>query len=103
MTDKRLFTVSIEAEVVVLAESQEQAEEIAQKAAGTIDGDQWEASPASPMTCMPGGWDGECIPFGDGDPQEPDRTIAQWIERGAAPAYTELFSKLKAATAKHGK
>jgi hypothetical protein len=101
MTSKRLFTVSFETEVVVLADSQEQAEKIAQRSVRSIDADQWDAS-ASPMSCMPGGWDGGCIPFGAGDPQEPDRTIAEWIERGAAPGYADLLAKLKAATAKHG-
>ena len=101
-TNKRLFTVPIETEIVVLADSEEQAQEIAQRYVRKIDWDQWDVTHATAMRHLPGGWDGSCIPYGDGDPGDPDRTVAQWIECGAAPLYTELLGKLKAAKAKHG-
>ena len=101
-TDKRLFTVWFETGVVVLAENEEQAEKLAKDGllSHVVDADAWEPSPAVPMNCFPAGWESDSIPFGERDPEDPDRTIAQWIERGAAPEYTELRDKLTEARVK---
>ncbi len=83
---KRLFTVTIETDLVVLARDADEAEGIAMDALNHVARDEWSACP-SPMTYLPGDWDTDCIPFGDGVPEEPDRTIGKWIEFGAAPEY----------------
>jgi hypothetical protein len=93
ISSKRLFTVAIETEVVVLAESSSEAELLARESMRDLDGDQWTMM-ASPMAYLPAGWEGDAIPYGPGDSEDPDRTVDKWIERGAAPKYTELLQKL---------
>jgi len=90
---KRLFTVTIENEIVVLAENKEEAEEIAQDSLGDLDSHSWDAH-ATPMATLPAGWEADAIPYGPGVKDEPDRTVGTWIERGAAPEYTKLAAKL---------
>lgn len=92
-SSKRLFTVAIETEIVVLAESSSEAELLARESMRDLDSDQWSRM-ASPMTHLPAGWEGEAIPYGPGESEDPDRTIDEWIERGAAPKYTEILQKL---------
>ena len=93
-TPKRLWNVSLETEIVVLAESHEAAVEAAKKAVRDRDITESEFyGRAEPMTYFPAGDDGTEIPFGDRDPAAPDRTVDEWIERGAAPAYTAALKR----------
>jgi hypothetical protein len=88
---KQLYVVSVTTEIVVLAESTEEAEEIAEDC--RID---WEGPGfAQPMRVMPAGWDLDSVPFGEGDEEDPDRPLKGWIERGAAPEYSRMLEKLK--------
>ena len=81
----RLYTVTVETEVVVLASSESEAEYEARYAV-RHDVDDLDAF-AKPMRYMPGEWDRDAIPFGERDPAAPDRTIGQWIDAGAAPEF----------------
>lgn len=73
----RIYNVTIETEIAVVADSPEEAEEIALEEMRDID--EWDAS-AAPMTYLPGDWDADSIPFGYRDPAAPDRTIAGWLD-----------------------
>lgn len=79
---KQLYVVELTREVVVVAESQKEAEQVA---LDTPD-DGSDAS-AQEMMHYPGDWDEDSIPFGKGDPKDPDRTVSEWIAMGAAPKY----------------
>lgn len=92
-SSKRLFTVTIETEIVVLAEDADEAEEIAIDAIDGLDSDAWD-SHAMPMATLPAGWEGDAIPYGPGVEDDPDRTVGQWIEQGAAPEYAKLLKRL---------
>lgn len=72
----RLFTVTVETDLVVLAEDDADAEEIALRVAQ--DADEWDATVWHHVE-LPHGWDANCIPYGDGDPDAPDRTIGEWL------------------------
>ena len=91
MSDLKLYTVTLSAEIVVLAESKEEAEDIALLHLDVID--HLDAD-AQPMGHMPSDWDGSEIPFGERDEDAPDRTVGEWIELGAAPEYTALRERL---------
>lgn len=86
--DKKLelYTVTIETEIVVLAESLEQAIGAAQKAHRDFDSSAFSYH-ANRMRYMPGDWS-DSIPYGERDEKEPDRTVEQWIALGAAPDYS---------------
>jgi hypothetical protein len=79
--DKRLYTVMVYTEEVVVASSREEAERIASQADLSI----WEYN-ASPLRCLPPGWNGGEIPWAHID--EPQATVDEWIARGAAPGTT---------------
>lgn len=90
---KQLYVVSIEAEIVVLAESEDQAEKLAKKAKRDVD--DWDYR-GKAMSHMPSGWEGDCVPFGLSEDSDPARDIDGWVEAGAAPEYAALRAKLKA-------
>jgi hypothetical protein len=46
------------------------------------------------MTWLPYGWDPGCIVYGNNNNEESDRTLGEWIDRGAAPEYVALQKKL---------
>ena len=75
----KLYVVTISTEVVVLAESPRHAERVAQDLR-TIDHGEYGYDVA-PRSYLSVGWDDDSIPFGHGDDEDPDRTIAQWKER----------------------
>lgn len=77
---KRLFTVDVEVAIVVVADSESEAEEIARRAVRVEDGAEVDTM-AFETNRLPPDWDMECVPFGAADGQ----TIGQWIEAGAAP------------------
>lgn len=37
------------------------------------------------LRCLPPGWSTNAVPYGHGDPAEPDRTVAGWLALGAGP------------------
>lgn len=84
---KRLFTVTIETEILVVAESEAEAAKIAESDVEV----EWHDSDyiARPMDHMPTGWDDKCIPFGDRLEEDPDRTVGKWMEAGAAPEFAQ--------------
>ena|SRR5271154_5788206 len=82
---KKLFIVSIQNEIIVLADSLHEAAQLA-KFESDIEMDKADYF-ASPMNHFPGDWDAKCIPFGDRADEAPDRTVGEWIEAGAAPEY----------------
>lgn len=81
---KKLYTVTFEAEVVVVAESEKEAMENAEDAIGDIT---FEPSRASELDVFPDGWDEDSLPYGHQDSENPDRTIGQWIDLGAGPKF----------------
>jgi hypothetical protein len=83
---KQLFTVTLETEIVVLAENLSSAEGAAKEAQRDIDPGAYTIH-AVAMRHLPGDWDLQAIPFGDEDKDDPDRTTEQWIAQGAAPLY----------------
>lgn len=93
MTTKRLYNVTVEAEIVVLADSQQEAEKIAARLS-RFDMDPWDTT-ARDFSHMPNDWDKDSIPFGDEDPANPDKTVGEWLEDGAAPEYMETLKALK--------
>lgn len=94
---KQLFTVVIETEVIVLAESADKARRIAQDAMRVdIDASTFDYV-AVPMNGVPGGWDSSCLPYGSAD-----KSLGDLIDDGAAPTYTKTLEALKTAAARHG-
>jgi hypothetical protein len=85
--ERRLYVVTVESEVLVVARNREEAEKLAQDESFDFDGPDYHASE---MTYMPAVWDKDCLPYGLRDEKEPDRTVGEWIEAGAAPAYKSL-------------
>lgn len=76
---KKLYSVTITGEVVVVADSIEDAERIAEHDVDHFDM-QLSASADRHGFFMPYGWDDGSIPFGEGDKANPDKTIAEWKE-----------------------
>lgn len=89
---KQLFTVVVETEVIVLAESADESRRIAQDAIRDISAYDFDYT-AGPMNGIPGGWDSSCLPYGSAD-----KSLGDLIDDGAAPTYTKTMSALKAAT-----
>lgn len=87
----QLFTVEITTEVVVVAESFADAVKQA-KEISSLD-TQDPSYVATEMATIPSDWDLEAIPFGRQDKDNPDKTIQQWIDDGAAPLYSRLRRK----------
>jgi hypothetical protein len=86
---RRLFTVVIQTEIVVLANDETHAEIVAKQ----IVEQEWPARDlrassfkfqAQPMSHLPVGWDENGFPE-DNTLEEPERTIKELIELGAAP------------------
>jgi hypothetical protein len=82
----KLFTVTLETELVVLANTPEEAEESALDELRSLDRYNYSAQ-ASDMRHLPADWEMGAIPHGTRDSNDPDRTIEEWIEKGAAPEY----------------
>lgn len=82
----KLFTVTVETEVVVLAESQEEAEDLAKTDFRDLDVSDFSFV-GSNMRYLPGDWETYSIPFGLKEDSHPDRTVQEWIDLGAAPFY----------------
>ena len=82
---RKLYNVTLETVIVVLADSPEQAEELGREALD--EGDHDPDAHAMPLTSLLYGWVPDAIPFGLRDESEPDLTIGDWIKRGAAPGF----------------
>lgn len=80
---KKLWTVTIETEIVVVAETQEDAVDTAEDAMSDLSSYDYSTH-AAEMVHLPSGWDKGSLPWGD---NEPEQTTQQWIDAGAAPAY----------------
>jgi hypothetical protein len=91
---KQLYVVRWEIEAVVLAESEKDAYSVGMDAFHDIVDNTTTDVPddVSPMQYLPGEWGLGALPFGD----EGDVTIGEYIERGAAPAYSALKARLAA-------
>lgn len=88
---KQLFVVQLTYEVVIVADDAAAAERIS----NTEHIDRGEADTVvRPLSYLPADWDKDSIPFGDRVEEDPDRTVGQWIELGAAPDYV-TFEKLR--------
>ncbi len=92
---KRLYNVTIEAEIIVVAESQSEAEQAALHSFRDLDRAEFGAS-AGVLRFFPCDWDEDAIPFGYRDPDCSDRTVGEWIDMGAAPEYKADSAELKA-------
>jgi hypothetical protein len=85
-SSKKLYVVSTEVDVVVRVESREEAQRIAsdQCASDLMQSNVAADWNATEMMWLPGDWDLDCLPYGDGDS---DETIRELIEAGEAPGY----------------
>ena len=92
----QLFTVTVETEIVVLAESAEEAESEACDVVKELEAYNFSAV-AQPLTRMPPGWSPKSLPWGHQDGSAPDRTIKDWVDLGAAPDYVAKQEKLETA------
>lgn len=86
---KKLWTVTFSDEIIVLAESEEEAREIAEDNKRELD---FEPESVLETTYLPGGWELDSLPFGTDD----DQSIGKLIEQGAAPEYTKRLERIKA-------
>lgn len=93
---KKLYTVTVETELVVLADSPEDAEYNAEHWAREGDFDVF----AKEMTYLPNGWEPEALPYGKFDDDTPEKTIEQLIEEGCAPEYIKTKERLEIARSK---
>jgi len=81
---KQLYVVELTQEFLILADSPLAAHHLALEAAREDDTPP-DVTSVSPMSYYPGEWDDDAIPYGDRDEEDPDRTVGEWIELGAAP------------------
>lgn len=86
---KNLYSVEVTLSFVVLADDEHGAHRVAREvledprdSRDLIDD---AAVVAGPLRRPPPGWSTNAVPYGRGDPDEPDRTLAGWISRGAGP------------------
>ena len=73
----KLWNVSIEYEIIVVAEDSDEAEEIAERVARKMDDEPFVH--ASSMSYYPAGDTDKCIPYGEDD--TPSLTIGEWKKR----------------------
>jgi len=86
---KKLYTVTVETELVVLADSPEDAEYDAEHWAREGDFDVF----AKEMTYLPNGWEPKCIPYGENN--QDTRNIEELIKEGCAPEYIKAKERLE--------
>ncbi len=87
----KLYTVTVEAEFVCLAQDEIGAEYAAREALSDGSGVEFRASP---LRYLPMGWDGGELPWTDEDCEE--KTVNEWIASGAAPELVARMAKVKA-------
>lgn len=79
---KQLFDVEVAQNVIVLAETKEEARRLARDAVRGLGSSDFDFF-ASEMSSLPGDWEEDALPFGG----EGTKTIAEYVAEGAAPAY----------------
>lgn len=79
----KLYTVTLETEIVVLAESEEAACSEARAALHNLSSDEFDVS-AYDLRALPASWSEDLYPYGKGE-----ETIAELIAAGAAPRYVK--------------
>ncbi len=79
---KRLYTVKLETEIVVVAESMIESEDIGRASFHNLGPDEIASATASPLRRLPGEWDENCYPYGAGS-----KSIKTLVSEGAAPEY----------------
>lgn len=85
---KKLWSVEIVQDVVVLAETQEEAEKQARHAVnGPFSDFYFEAQE---LTSLPPEWDETCLPYAG----EGSKSIADYEREGAAPEYTKAKERM---------
>lgn len=89
---KKLFVVTTEVELIILAEDRAEAEKVADSAMARDYGVTPGSWTAQPMTYIPGDWDTACVPFEKNKYDGNDNllTIAELIEQGHAPEYRRM-------------
>jgi len=90
---KQLYVVCIEHEIIVVAENEVEAIRHAGDSLRDLDIGTDDMT-ASPMSYLANGWGTGEIPYGYRDPKDPDRTVGEWVQQGAAPKYNKLQAKL---------
>ncbi len=70
----KLYTVTVSSDIVVIANSPEEAERIAETDVDYFD---MQLTAAASAYFLPYGWDEDSIPFGK---QDDDKTISEWKE-----------------------
>lgn len=88
----KLYTVVVRHELVVLAANEADAVAIIPRWSRELPIPSVEANE---MMTLPADMAGDEIPFGRTDPEDPDRSIDEWIERGAAPQYTAMLERFQ--------
>lgn len=80
----KLYNVRVEVELVVLAESKEEADKVASR---VWKDEEPEYYSAQEMSFYPGSWDEKCLPFISSKAEEEyeDLTIGDCIKNGFAP------------------
>lgn len=89
MGQKKLFTVKLSVEIVVVAEDESAARSVAISSLSPlrdVNADEYDVH-ASPMQHLPEDWEPSAIPFGNDHKAERDLTIQNWIDLGSAPEY----------------
>lgn len=100
----KLYVVRIEREFVFASTAStidgvsQQAERAYRR--GEIEDDSDDDLTISPLSYLPGGYDKDSIPYGDGDG---DKTIGDYIAGGGAPDYVKMQEQLEAAHRRTGR
>ena len=81
----RLYTVTLTAEVVVLATDPSDA--MTQAINARYDEEEWDAIP-SDLRELPDSWEGDSCPFGRQHPEHAHATIDELISLGCAPKWS---------------
>jgi len=88
---KKLYNVDVTLSFVVLADDPHGAHRAAREVLEDHGHarDLLDDAPvvAGPFRRLPPGWSTNAVPYGHGDPVEPDRTVAGWVALGAAPEW----------------
>jgi len=82
---RRLYTVTLSLELVVIAETEADAQRVALDVVTSGECmEEPEPTDAAELSYLPGGYDLDCLPYGG----DRDETIGELIEQGAAPGYS---------------
>lgn len=93
--EKRLYTVEVGNEVVVLARSADEAEHIVRMNMREVLEQAELLNRPCEMAHMPDGWDETSLPYGGDYTDHTDRTVGDLIEAGAAPRYSLHLKQLR--------